>query len=67
MHPLRGVLWPKHTLINSNEILRIITELPRATPVEILHEESGVEIIQSPVRRLSRKLFLKSQIIKTPE
>jgi hypothetical protein len=62
MQPLRGVLWRKHKLINSNEIVRIITELPRATPIETLREENGVEMIQSHVRRLSRKLYLKRQL-----
>jgi hypothetical protein len=44
-----------------NKILRIITELPRATPTETSHEQTDMEIIKSYVSRLAWKLYLKSQ------
>jgi hypothetical protein len=35
-----------------NKVLRIITKLPRVTPVGILHEQTGKETIRSRVRVL---------------
>jgi hypothetical protein len=45
-----------------NKILRIITKLPRVTPTETLHEQTGMETIQTHISRLATKLYLKSQI-----
>lgn len=48
--------------IFQNKVLRIITKLPRVTPIETLHEQTGMETIQSYVSRIAKKLYRKSQI-----
>jgi hypothetical protein len=57
--------YGQNAVKNSNEILRIITELSRATPIEILHEESGVEVIRDDACELSQKLHLETEVTKT--
>jgi hypothetical protein len=44
-----------------NKVLRIVTKLPRVKSIEILHEQTAMEMIKSHVRKLARKLYLKSQ------
>jgi hypothetical protein len=44
-----------------NMVLRIVTELPRVTSIEILHDQTGMETIKSHVRKLAAKLYFKSQ------
>jgi hypothetical protein len=44
-----------------NDVLRIITKLPRVRPIAVLLEQIGVEIIKSHVRKVARKLYFKSQ------
>jgi hypothetical protein len=48
--------------IFQNKVLRIITKLPRVTPIDILHEQTGMETIKAHVSRLARKLYSKSQL-----
>jgi hypothetical protein len=38
-----------------NKVLQIITKLPRVTPTDILHEQTGMETIKSHVRMLAQK------------
>ena len=45
-----------------NKVLRIITKLPRVTPIDTLHEQTGIETIQTHVSRIATKLYLKSQL-----
>jgi hypothetical protein len=47
------------------KVLRIIATLPKVTPIEILHEQTGIETIKIDVRRLTRKLYFKSQFSDT--
>jgi hypothetical protein len=53
--------------IFQNKVLRIITKLPRVTPIETLHEEAGIETIQTHVSRIATKLYLKSQLSDNPQ
>jgi hypothetical protein len=50
-----------------NKVLRIITKLPRVTPTETLHEQTGIETIQAHVIRIANKLYLKSQLSNNPQ
>jgi hypothetical protein len=43
-----------------NKVLRIITELPRVTPIATLHEQTGMSLLRSHFKRLARALFQKS-------
>jgi hypothetical protein len=53
--------------IFQNKVLRIITNLPRLTPIETLHEQTGMETIQTHVSRIATKLYLKSQLSDNPQ
>jgi hypothetical protein len=50
----------KHAL--QNKVLRMTTELPRVTPIVIvsLHEQTGVSLIRSHIKKLKRALYQKS-------
>jgi hypothetical protein len=37
-----------------NKVLRIITKLPRVTPILTLHEQTGMPLIRSHIRKLAR-------------
>jgi hypothetical protein len=70
MQPLCGGMPPKHInelQIFQNNVLRIITELPRVPPIETLHEQTGIETIQTHVSRIVTKLYLKSQLSDNPQ
>jgi hypothetical protein len=43
--------------IFQNKVLRIITKLPRVTPIETLHEQTGMETIQTHVSILNKKFW----------
>jgi hypothetical protein len=43
-----------------NKVLRIITKLPRVTPIVTLHEQTGMPLIRSYITKLTRALYLKS-------
>ena len=43
-----------------NKVLRIITKLPRVTPITTLHEQTGMSSIKSHFKRLARTLYQKS-------
>jgi hypothetical protein len=45
----------------------MITKLPRVTPIETLHEQTGIETIQTHVSRIAKKLYLKSQSSENPQ
>jgi hypothetical protein len=55
----------KYTSVNpkffQNKVLRIITKLPRATSIEILLQQTGIETIKHNVRKIALKLYFKSQ------
>jgi hypothetical protein len=42
-----------------NKVLRIITKLPRVTPILTLHEQTGMPLI-SHIRKLARAVYQKS-------
>jgi hypothetical protein len=42
-----------------NKVLRIITKLPRVTPVATLHEQMGMQLIRSHFKSLARALYQK--------
>jgi hypothetical protein len=42
-----------------NKVLRIITKLPRITPIANIHEKTGMSLIRSNVKSLARALYLK--------
>jgi hypothetical protein len=44
-----------------NEVLRIITELPRVTPIATSHEQTGMSLIRSHFMRLARALCTTSE------
>jgi hypothetical protein len=70
MQFLCGVTQPKHInklQIFQNKVLRIITKLPRVTPIVALHEQTGMETIQTHVSRIATKLYLKSQLSDNPQ
>jgi hypothetical protein len=65
MQPLPGGVRARCAPISGksyNNELRIITELPRATQIETLHEQTGMETMKKHVRRLTTKLCCKSQL-----
>jgi hypothetical protein len=43
-----------------NKVLRIITKLPRVTPIVTLHEQTGMSLIRSHIKNLKRALYQKS-------
>jgi hypothetical protein len=43
-----------------NKVLRIITKLPRVTPIATLHEQTGMSLIRSHFKRLARAPYQKS-------
>jgi hypothetical protein len=43
-----------------NKVLRIITKLPRVTPILTLHEQRGMPLIRSHIRKLARAVYQKS-------
>jgi hypothetical protein len=43
-----------------NKVLRIITKLPRVTPIVTLHEQTGMSLIRSHIKKLTRALYQKS-------
>jgi hypothetical protein len=43
-----------------NKVLRIITKLPRITPITALHEQAGMSLIKSNFKRLARTLYQKT-------
>jgi hypothetical protein len=45
--------------IFQNKVLRIITKLPRVTPIATLHEQTGMSLIGSHIKRLVRELHQK--------
>jgi hypothetical protein len=53
--------------IFQNKVLRIITELPRVTPIDTLHEQTEIETIQTHVSTIATKFYLKSQISDKPQ
>jgi hypothetical protein len=42
-----------------NEVLRIITKLPRVTPIDTLHEQTGMPLIKNHIKGLASRLYLK--------
>jgi hypothetical protein len=42
------------------KVLRIITKLPRVTPLVTLHEETGMSLIRSHIKKLMKALYQKS-------
>jgi hypothetical protein len=45
-----------------NKVLRIITKLPRVTPIATLHEQTGIPLIRSHFKSLARPLYQNSGI-----
>jgi hypothetical protein len=43
-----------------NKVLRIVTKLPRVTPITTLHEQTGMSLIKSHFQRLARTLYQKT-------
>jgi hypothetical protein len=43
-----------------NKVLRIITKLPTVMPIIILHEQTGMPLIRSHIRKLARAVYQKS-------
>jgi hypothetical protein len=43
-----------------NKVFRIITKLPRVTPILTLHEQTGMPLIRSHIRKLARAVYQKS-------
>jgi hypothetical protein len=43
-----------------NKVLRTITKLPRVTPILTLHEQTGMPLIRSHIRKLARAVYRKS-------
>jgi hypothetical protein len=43
-----------------NKVLRIITKLPRVTPIVTLHEQTGMSLMRNHIKRLTRALYQKS-------
>jgi hypothetical protein len=61
--PCLGLCCPTH--INKlqtfqNKVLRLITKLPRVTPIVTLHEQTGIALIRSHIKNLTTALYLKS-------
>jgi hypothetical protein len=42
-------------------ILRMITNLPRLTPTDILHEQTGMEAVSGYVTRIASKFYFKTK------
>jgi hypothetical protein len=43
-----------------NKVLTIITKLPRVTPIDTLHEQTGMPLIKNYIKGLDSRLYLKS-------
>jgi hypothetical protein len=43
-----------------NEVLRIIKKLPWVTPIVTLHEQTGMSLMRSHIKKLTRALYKKS-------
>jgi hypothetical protein len=43
-----------------NKVLRMITKLPRVTPINTLHEQTGMPLIKNYFKGLASRLYLKS-------
>jgi hypothetical protein len=43
-----------------NKVLRIITKLPRVTPILTLHEQTEMSLIRSHIKKITRTLCQKS-------
>jgi hypothetical protein len=43
-----------------NKVLRIITKLPRVTPIVTLHEQTGMALIRSRIKKITGALYQKS-------
>jgi hypothetical protein len=43
-----------------NKVLRIITKLPRVTPLVTLHEQKGMSLTRSHIKTLTKALYQKS-------
>jgi hypothetical protein len=43
-----------------NKVLRIITKLPRVTPIDTLHEQTGMSLIKNYIKGIASRLYLKS-------
>jgi hypothetical protein len=43
-----------------NKVLRIITKLPRVTPIKTLHEQTGMPLIKDHIKGIASRLYLKS-------
>jgi hypothetical protein len=48
-------------------VLRVIRKRPIVTPTKSLHEQTGMETIQTQVSRIATKLCLKSQLSDNPQ
>jgi hypothetical protein len=58
-------VYAANTYINKlqtfqNKVLRIITKLPRVTPIVILHEQTGMSLIRRHIEKLTRALYQRS-------
>jgi hypothetical protein len=42
------------------KVLRIITKLPRVTPLVTLHEQTGMSLIKSHIKKLTKAFYQKS-------
>jgi hypothetical protein len=55
---LRTRIYINYTF--QNKVLRIITKLWRVAPIAILHEQTGMSLIRSHIKKLARALCQKS-------
>jgi hypothetical protein len=66
MQPLSEDVQPKHSLTDcnffENKVLRIVTEFPKVTPTESLHEKKKrKETASRYVARKASKFYFKNQ------
>lgn len=47
----------KKLQVFQNKLLYMITKLPRVTPVDILHDQTGVETIEEYIKRMALKFY----------
>jgi hypothetical protein len=48
-----------------NKVLRILTKLPRVTPIVTLHEQTRMSLIRSHTKKLTRNCIKSLQVAKT--
>ena len=51
----------KKLQVFQSKVLRMITKLPRVTPIDTLHDQTGMETVSRYVARTASKFYFKNQ------